>query len=68
MAALMVISTNTVKTHVRHVLRKFEVSNKGELRQVLAGWDFAGWLEEKDLLPIANPVTPDEASPGSISP
>lgn len=62
MAALMVISTNTVKTHMRHVLRKFKVSNKGELREVLGGWDFAGWLEERDLLPIANPVAPDEAS------
>jgi DNA-binding CsgD family transcriptional regulator len=46
MAALMVISTNTVKTHMRHVLRKFKVSDRGELRQVLAGWDFADWLEQ----------------------
>jgi DNA-binding CsgD family transcriptional regulator len=64
MAALMVISTNTVKTHMRHVLRKFRVSNKGELREVLGGWDFAGWLEERDLLPSANPGAPDEASSG----
>jgi DNA-binding CsgD family transcriptional regulator len=62
MAALMVISTNTVKTHMRHVLRKFKVNNKGELREVLTGWDFAGWLEERDLLPGANPAASDEAS------
>ncbi|MGD2049752.1 MAG: helix-turn-helix transcriptional regulator [Chloroflexota bacterium] len=62
MAALMVISTNTVKTHMRHVLRKFRVSNKSELREVLAGWDFAGWLKERDLLPSTNPGAPDEAS------
>jgi DNA-binding CsgD family transcriptional regulator len=46
MAALMVISINTVKTHIRHVLRKFKVSDRGELRQVLAGWDFDDWLEQ----------------------
>jgi DNA-binding CsgD family transcriptional regulator len=49
MAEIMVISTNTVKTHMRHVLRKFEVGSKSELREVLAGWDFGEWLETQEL-------------------
>ena len=49
MAERMVISSNTVKTHVRHVLRKFNVASKSELRQVLAGWDFAEWIEGQGL-------------------
>lgn len=48
-AEMMVISTNTVKTHMRHVLRKFNVGSKSELRDVLAGWDFSEWLEAQDL-------------------
>jgi DNA-binding CsgD family transcriptional regulator len=68
MATLMVISPNTVKTHIRHVLRKFKVNNKSELRQVLAGWDFAGWIEGRDLLSIDNSIAPDGTSPDSISP
>jgi DNA-binding CsgD family transcriptional regulator len=48
-AEMMVISTNTVKTHMRHVLRKFDVGSKSELRDVLAGWDFSDWLEAQDL-------------------
>ena len=48
-AEMMVISTNTVKTHMRHVLRKFDVGSKSELREVLAGWDFSEWLEAQEL-------------------
>lgn len=48
-AELMVISKNTVKTHMRHVLRKFNVRSKMELRDVLAGWDFSDWIESQSL-------------------
>ena len=40
MAAHLIISTNTVKSHVRSVLRKFDVHSRGELRIVLADFDF----------------------------
>jgi DNA-binding NarL/FixJ family response regulator len=42
-AAQLVISMPTVKTHVHHVLEKFDVRNRDELRQVLAEFDFDGW-------------------------
>jgi DNA-binding NarL/FixJ family response regulator len=45
-AASLVLSQETVKSHMRHVLHKFGVHNREELRQLLSGWDFAGWLEE----------------------
>ncbi len=43
-AAQMVISTNTVKTHMRRVLDKCNVNSKVELQNVLAPWDFQEWL------------------------
>jgi DNA-binding CsgD family transcriptional regulator len=52
-AERMVISSNTVKTHLRHVLRKFSVNSKSQLREVLTGWDFRGWIDGQDLLPDA---------------
>jgi len=72
MAELMVISANTVKTHMRHVLHKFKVSNKGELRAVLANWDFSDWLASQEPWFSAGPgepnvVGPNAASPGGIS-
>ncbi len=48
-AERMVISSNTVKTHLRHVLRKFNVNSKSQLREVLAGWDFRGWIDGQNL-------------------
>jgi DNA-binding CsgD family transcriptional regulator len=39
----MVISPNTVKTHLRNVLQKFDVSSKAELQVLLASWDFRAW-------------------------
>jgi DNA-binding CsgD family transcriptional regulator len=42
-AALLVISPETVKTHVSNLLRKFNLPTRQELRQVLAGWDFSEW-------------------------
>jgi len=43
-AARLEVSPETIKTHVRHVLRKFETSSKAELRQALADWDFSAWI------------------------
>jgi len=42
-AARLVLSPETVKTHLRSVLHKFGLRSKAELRQALAGWDFSGW-------------------------
>ena len=42
-AQKMVISPNTVKTHLRNVLQKFDVSSKAELQVLLASWDFRAW-------------------------
>jgi DNA-binding CsgD family transcriptional regulator len=42
-AAVLVISPETVKTHVGNLLRKFGLSTRQELRQALAGWDFGEW-------------------------
>jgi DNA-binding CsgD family transcriptional regulator len=39
----LAISTPTVKTHVRNVLRKFGLSRRSDLRLVLAEWDFSAW-------------------------
>jgi len=39
----MIISPNTVKTHLRNVLQKFDVNSKAELQVLLASWDFRGW-------------------------
>jgi DNA-binding CsgD family transcriptional regulator len=40
MAAQLVVSTNTVKTHIRSALHKFNVHSRGELRLVLEDFDF----------------------------
>ena len=42
-AARLVLSQETVKTHVRNVLYKFNLRSKAELRRVLADWDFSAW-------------------------
>lgn len=44
-AARLTISSGTVKTHVRNVLRKFDVHSKDELRAQLSQWDFSAWDE-----------------------
>ena len=43
-AAKLVVSPETVKTHVRHILRKFNLSSRRELCRLLAEWDFSPWL------------------------
>ena len=42
-AVRLVISPETVKSHVSRVLFKFGLRNRSDLRQVLADWDFSAW-------------------------
>ncbi|RPJ51197.1 MAG: helix-turn-helix transcriptional regulator [Chloroflexi bacterium] len=37
------ISQETVKTHVEHILMKFDIPDRNMLRVILNGWDFKGW-------------------------
>ena len=39
------ISENTVKTHIKSLLAKFNVHSKSELRLMLIGVDFSEWIE-----------------------
>ena len=43
-AARLSLSPETIKTHMRNVLFKFGLNSKEELRHILAGWDFSGWM------------------------
>jgi DNA-binding NarL/FixJ family response regulator len=43
--AARLITPETAKTHVRNVLRKFDLHSKAELRRALADWDFSAWLQ-----------------------
>lgn len=43
-AARLSLSPETIKTHIRNILFKFRVNSKAELRHILAGWDFSGWM------------------------
>ncbi len=47
-AAYLVLSPETIKTHVRHILRKFELNSRQDLRNQLAEWDFSRWLPERE--------------------
>lgn len=42
-AARLNISPETVKTHVRHILEKFQMRSKLALRLMLSDWDFSDW-------------------------
>lgn len=44
-AARLVLSPETIKTHVRHILRKFGLRTRRELCQALEGWSFGHILE-----------------------
>jgi len=44
-AARLGIAQQTVKTHVRNILRKFDLHSKAELRALLHNWDFSAWVE-----------------------
>jgi DNA-binding CsgD family transcriptional regulator len=43
-SARLSLSPETIKTHVRNILLKFDVKSKAELRHILAGWDFSNWM------------------------
>ena len=58
-ARLMHISPNTVKTHVKRVLHKFQVSSKAELQLLLVDWDFTGWDDPDPHLDTAKHYYPD---------
>jgi DNA-binding NarL/FixJ family response regulator len=47
-AAYLVLSPETIKTHVRHILRKFELNSRQDLRNQLADWEFGRWLPERN--------------------
>jgi len=55
-AERMVISVHTVKAHMRHILAKFGVHSKEELRNALTGLDFSEWedLWSQSPLPPTN--------------
>ncbi len=42
-AARLGISDETVKTHMRNLLAKFDMHSRAELRQALSEWDFSAW-------------------------
>ncbi len=39
----LVLSPETVKTHVANVLRKYNLRRRADLRQYLDNWDFGAW-------------------------
>jgi DNA-binding NarL/FixJ family response regulator len=43
------ISLTTVKTHMREVLRKFDVRGRYQLRYMLRRWDFSNYLAGKTM-------------------
>jgi DNA-binding CsgD family transcriptional regulator len=64
-AARLVISENTVKTHIRNIFAKFDTNSKENLRLALASLDFSEWVDT--WLNQARPPT-DGASPDGASP
>jgi DNA-binding CsgD family transcriptional regulator len=42
-AARLVVSTETVKTHTQRILQKYRLKSKSDLRLALAQWDFSAW-------------------------
>ncbi len=44
-AARLGISPETVKTHMAHVLMKYDIPNRNALRQLLVEWNFGDWEE-----------------------
>ena len=67
-AERMIISPNTVKTHVRHILNKFNAKSKAELRTVLMDWDFSAWIAEQDLGPNSEPPPTYSDSSDGVTP
>ena len=44
-ASSLVLSQETVKSHIRNVLYKFDLRGKDALRRALADWDFSAWQD-----------------------
>jgi DNA-binding CsgD family transcriptional regulator len=42
-AARLRISPETVKSHTRNLLAKFDLRSRAELRELLGDWDFSAW-------------------------
>jgi DNA-binding CsgD family transcriptional regulator len=42
-AARLIISPETAKSHIKRVLSKFDLHSKDELRILMADWDFNAW-------------------------
>ena len=43
-AEKLVISPNTVKSHVSHAMRKFGATKRTEIQLILGSWDFSAWV------------------------
>jgi DNA-binding CsgD family transcriptional regulator len=44
-AGRLYVSPETVKTHIRNVLYKFNLHSKADLRFLLSDWDFSSWAD-----------------------
>ena len=44
-AERLVLSHETVKTHMRRILQKLDLHSQAELRMMYADWDFTQWLK-----------------------
>jgi hypothetical protein len=69
-AQRLLISPNTVKTHIKNILSKFDVHSKKSLADLLTGLDLSDWadLATPDFAP-PSPVTPTPTdSPPEVSP
>lgn len=54
----LIVSYDTVKTHARNALNKFELRNLSEMRQALIDWDFSAWQPGSSIsrMDIKRPV------------
>jgi DNA-binding NarL/FixJ family response regulator len=53
-AARLVLSPETIKTHVRHILDKFGLNSRHDFRNLMVDWDFSRWLMIDRPLAIAD--------------
>lgn len=44
-AAFLGLSTETVKSHVAHVLHKFDLHSRSALRNAMQGWELEAWRQ-----------------------
>ncbi len=59
------ISPNTVKTHIKNILKKFDVHSKKNLSDLLSGLDLSDWIDlgaDAQLSPTPSD-SPDQAHP-----